>query len=164
MVPLSFEERSTRYDDLSMTLLDNPESLAAIDYGIHFTARSSAWRNGDATNHTTTFFLIDDKLESDTGVPEELVVNLIGKVTGEGSELGACGNAWLRPTEKITDKTSVKDVLMLRVPTEATPSLAILYESQIRTLEGIYEKVELPIPNVSLNYYQHVFPFTHCMF
>jgi hypothetical protein len=148
MVLHSFPERSEHYNDIAMTLLDNPESLSAIDYGVHFTAKSSAWRNGDVKNYTTTFFPIEDPDASNTDTPEELIINLVGEVASEGSELGACGNAWLRPTERITDKTSVKDVLVITVPTEATPSLAILYENQVRTLEGIYEKIELPVPKV----------------
>ena len=147
MAPLSFEARSDRYNNLAMAFVDDPESLAAIDYGVHFTARSTAWKNGDVKNYRTTFFHINEP-ESGEDMPQELVVNLIGEVASEGSELGACGNAWLRPEQKITDKTSVKDVLVLKVPTASTPSLAILYENQIRTLEGVYEKVELPVPMV----------------
>lgn len=150
MTPLPFDQRSERYDNLATILLDDPESLAAIDYGVHFTAQSAAWKNGDNKNYTTTFYVIKNTLDADTDAdaPQELVVNLIGEVANEGSELGACRNAWLKPTEKIIDKSSVKDVLVLKVPTESTIALAVLYDNQIRTLEAVYEKIELPIPQV----------------
>ena len=148
MAPLPFEDRCERYDDIAMTLLDNHESLAAVDYGIHFTAQSTAWKNGDVKNFRTTFFPIDDEPGSRASTPQELVINLIGEVAAEGSELGARGNAWLRPDQKITDKMAVKDVLVLKMPTMPTRSLAILYENQIQTLEDLYEKIDLPVPLV----------------
>ena len=161
MDPLSFAERSERYDDIAMTLLDDPESLSTVDYGVQFTARSSAWRNGDIKNYTTTFFPIDDTLASNTDIPQEFVVTIIGEIAAEGSELGACGNAWLRPKDKITDKTTVKDVLVLTVPTASTPSLAILYDNQVRTLEGIYDKAVLPVPKVRLLRCAYMFTMAH---
>ena len=161
MAPLSFDQRSDRYDYLATILLDDPESLAAIDYGVHFTAQSSAWKSGNNKNYTTTFYPIDSSPGANTDTPQELVINLIGEVASKGSELGACGNAWLQPTDKVTDKTSVKDVLVLRVPSESTIALAVLYDNQIWTLEGVYQKVELPIPQVSTTYHAHSSGFAH---
>jgi len=142
MAPLSFEDRvaTGRYDGLALLFDGDTESLATVDYGIDFRASSRAWRAGDAKNFTTTFSL--------TGDPrQELVVNLIGEVSADGTELSARGNAWLKPDQFITDKTTAKDVLVLNLPSLATPSLQIIWDNQVRTLESIVE-ADLPVPLV----------------
>jgi hypothetical protein len=78
---------------------------------------------------------------------QELVVNLIGEVMREGTELRAKGNAWLKADDVITDKTSAKDVIVLKLPSLATLPLEILYENQICTLETVCH-AELPVPTV----------------
>jgi len=147
MPPLSFEERATsgRYDKLAAMFDGATDSLATVDYGTHFTAYSTGWRDGDIKNYRTTFSATDQTPEEAT---EELVVNIIGEVAREGSELSARGNAWLRPNQKIVDKTSVRDVLVLALPMMATASLTILYENQIRTIEDMEDNVALPVPKV----------------
>jgi hypothetical protein len=142
MTPPSYQERadSGRYDDLAVMFDGNTESLATVDYGTDFKASSRAWRTGDTKNFTTTFSL--------TGDPrQELVVNLIGEVSAEGTELSCRGNAWLKANQVITDKMSVKDVLVLTLPSLATPSLQVIWDNQLRTLESIVE-ADLPVPLV----------------
>lgn len=140
MVPLSFEDRAAtgRYDELAQLFDGDTESLAAVDYGTDFKASSRAWRSGDTKNFTTTFSLAQD-------ARQELVVNFIGEVSPEGTELSARGNAWLKADQVITDKMSVKDVLVLNVPTLATPSLKVIWDNQVQTLESIIE-ADLPVP------------------
>ena len=149
-MPLPFEDRTDRYNNLATALTDNPDFLAAIDYGTHFVARSTAWKNGDTKNFRTTFFPISTNPQSKEDTPQELTVSLVGEVAAEGCELSACGNAWLRPDQKITDHMAVKDVLVLKIPTMSTGPLAMLYENQIRTLEDLYENIILPAPTVRL--------------
>ena len=147
MPPLSFEERATsgRYDELAVTFDEKPDSLATVDYGTHFTAESAAWRDGDIKNYRTTFVPKDNSLGENTS--EELVVNIIGEVAREGSELSARANSWMK-RGKILEKNSVRDVLVLTLPTMATPALAVLYENQICTLEALEESAVLPVPKV----------------
>ena len=151
MPPLSFEERATSgcYDKLAVTFDQKPDSLATVDYGTHFTTDFATWRDGDIKNHRTTFVPINESREE--GTSEELVVNIIGEVAQEGSELGARGNAWLKRNQKILEKNSVKDVLVLTLPTMATPALTILYENQICTLEALEDTVTLPAPKVRVS-------------
>ena len=110
MPPLSFEERATSgcYDKLALTFDENPDSLAAVDYGTHFTAESVTWRDGDIKNYRTTFIVMGQTPEEDTN--EEIVINIIGEVAREGSELGARGNTWLKRGQKIVDKSPVRDI------------------------------------------------------
>lgn len=142
MPPLTFEERasSSRYDELAQLFDGASESLATVNYGADFKAASRAWRSGDTKNFTTTFSLVKDPRQ-------ELVVNLIGEVSADGTELSARGNAWLKADQVITDKTSVKDVLVLNIPSLATPSLQVIWDNQLRTLESIIEG-NLPVPLV----------------
>jgi len=142
MAPLSFKDRVAigRYDGLALLFDGDTESLAAVDYGTNFRASSRAWRAGDTKNFTTTFSLTEDPRQ-------ELVVNLVAEVSADGTELSARGNAWLKADQVITDKMSVKDVLVLNVPTLATPSLQVIWDNQVRTLESIVE-ADLPVPLV----------------
>jgi hypothetical protein len=148
MPPLSYEERASPglYTQLATTFDEQPNSLATVDYGIHFSGQSTAWRNGDVKNFRTTFYQMGKTPEEPTD--EELVVNIIGEVAREGSELGARGNAWLNPGQKIMDKNSVRDILVLVQPTLATEPLEALYENQIRTIEDMESKITLPAPKV----------------
>ncbi|KAF9791305.1 hypothetical protein BJ322DRAFT_1171947 [Thelephora terrestris] len=142
-------ERATsgRYDELALTFDENTDSLASVDYGTHFTAESVAWRDGDVKNYRTTFIPMDQPSEEGTNV--EVVVNIIGEVAREGCELGARGNAWLKRGQKIVDRSSVRDVLVLALPAMATEPLAILYGNQICTLKDIEEKTVLPVPKAA---------------
>lgn len=144
MAPLSFQERvdTGRYEELAPLFDEDSEALAVVDYGTNFKAASRAWRAGDTKNFTTTFSLTDDPRQ-------ELVVNLIGEVSPDGTELSARGNAWLKANQVIVDKTSVKDVLVLNLPSLATPSLQVIWDNQVRTLESIIE-ADLPVPLVRL--------------
>ncbi|KAF9781686.1 hypothetical protein BJ322DRAFT_1023056 [Thelephora terrestris] len=155
MPPLSFEERGSSglYTQLATTFDERLDSLATVDYGIHFIGQSTAWRNGDVKNYRTTFYRTGKTPEEPTD--EELVVNIIGEVAREGSELSARGNAWLNPGQKIVDKNSVRDVLVLIQPTMATEQLEALYENQIRTIEDMDSKIVLPLPRAS--------KVTHCV-
>ena len=149
MPPLSFEERASSgcYDNLARIFDGSSDSLAKVDYDTHFTGKSSTWQSdGDAINHRTTFFLLDQT--SEEGTPRELVVNIIGEVAREGNKLGALGNAWLKPNKKLVDANSARDVLVLILPTKATESLEVLYENQIRTIEELEDKIALPVPKV----------------
>ena len=148
MAPLSFEQRATSgcYDKLAVAYDQKPDSIATVDYGTHFTSEFGAWRDGGVKNHRTTFVPIDKSLQEGAG--EELVVNIIGEVAREGSELSALGNTWLKRNQKILEKNSAKDVLVLVLPTMATPALTILYENQICTLETLEDSVMLPAPKV----------------
>jgi len=156
MPPLSFEERATSgcYDQLAVTFDQKPDSLATVDYGTHFTTDFAAWRDGDVKNHRTTFVPIDKSLEE--GASEELVVNIIGEVAREGNELTARGNTWLKRNQKILEKNSAKDVLVLALPTMATPALTILYENQICTLEALEDSVTLPTPKVRVTSFTYL--------
>ena len=140
---MSFKDRvdKGRYDGLALLIDGDPESLAAVDYGTSFKASSRAWRSGDTKNFTTTFSLTQDPRK-------ELVVNLIGEVSADGTELSCRGNAWLKANQLISDKTSVKDILVLNVPSLATPALQVIWDNQVRTLESIIE-ADLPVPLVS---------------
>jgi len=142
MAPLSFEERvaTGRYEELALLFGGDAESLATVDYETDFKASSRPWRSGDTKNFTTTFSFTQD-------ARQELVVNLIGEVSPEGTELSARGNAWLKADQVITDKTSVKDVLVLKVPTLATPSLRVIWDNQVQTLESVVD-ADLPVPLV----------------
>lgn len=148
MPPLSFEARATSglYDRLAVSFDEKRDSLATVDYGIHFVGQSAAWRNGDIKNHRTTFYLTDQP--SDEPTDKELTVNIIGEVSHEGCELGACGNVWLKPGQRIVDKDNVKDVLFLIQPSMATPALEALYENQVRTIQDLEDKIQLPVPKV----------------
>ena len=141
MSPPSLEERvsSDCCDNLAITFDQSPDSLVTVDYSTHFIGQSVAWRNGDIKNYQTTFCLTGQTPKEPTN--QELVVNIIGEVAHEGSKLGARGNAWLKPGQKINDKTSVKDVLILVQPTMATESLVVLYENQIHTVGGVEDNV-----------------------
>jgi len=161
----SFEQRteSGLYDYLA-TLFGAPgESLATVDYNDHFTAQSTAWRVGDVKNWRTTFLIkdptqISTELEADGDLPAsdlpagnppaEFEVNLIGEVANEGSELSATGNAWLKNDQQIVDRMSVKDTLVLKCPSMATPAIQTIYNNQICTLEDMYMSVELPVATV----------------
>ena len=142
MAPLSFEDRAAtgRYNELAQLFDGDTESLATVDYETDFKASSRSWRSGDMKNFTTTFSLAQD-------ARRELVVNLIGEVSPEGTELSARGNAWLKADQVITDKTTAKDVLVLNVPTLATPSLKIVWDNQVQTLESVID-ADLPVPLV----------------
>ena len=142
MSPLSFEDRAAtgRYDELARLFEGDTESLATTDYGTDFKASSRSWRSGDTKNFTTTFSLACD-------ARQELIVNLIGEVSPEGTELSARGNAWLKADQIITDKTTAKDVLVLNVPTLATPSLKVIWDNQVQTLESVID-ADLPVPLV----------------
>ena len=150
----SFEQRieSGLYNRLA-TLFDTPgESLATVDYGNHFTAQSTAWRSGDVINWRTTF-LAKDQTSAESEAedhPTEFQVNFIGEVANEGSELGAKGNAWLKPDQQIVDKMSIKDTLVLKCPSLATPAIQAIYNNQICTLEDMYESVKLPVAMVGV--------------
>ena len=141
---LSFEDRaqSGRYDQLASLFDGDSESLATVDFGTHFTAKARSWHSGDVKNYMTTFSVVGGETR------QELVVNLIGEVTQEGTELRAKGNAWLKVDDVITDKTSAKDVIVLKLPSLATPLLEVLYENQICTLEAVCDAA-LPAPVVS---------------
>lgn len=161
MPPPSFEERATsgRYDQLAQIFNEGSDSLAAVSYGTDFTGHSTAWRNADVRNYRTTFLVLGQTSEDDTA--DELVVNIIGEVAREGSELTACGNhTWMKPGQKIVDTTSVRDVLVLVLPTMATESLAILYENQICTIKDMEEKVSLPVPKVCAISFAYLLLFT----
>jgi hypothetical protein len=148
---LSFEERATsgRYDELALAFDKKADSLATVDYGTHFTSESFAWRDGDVKNHRTIFVPMDQS--SEEGTNEEVVINIIGEVAREGSELGARGNAWLKHGgAKILDSSPVRDILVLTLPAMATEPLEILYENQICTLNDVEEKVALPVPKARL--------------
>ena len=144
MAPVSFEDRvdNGRYDGLALLFDGDTESLATVDYGTSFKASSRAWRSGDTKNFTTTFSLTQDPRQ-------ELVVNLIGEVSVDGTELTCRGNAWLKANQLISDKTSVKDILVLNAPSLATPALQVIWDNQVRTLESIIE-ADLPVPLVSV--------------
>ena len=79
-----------------------------------------------------------------------MIVNIIGEVTREGSELGTQGNAWLKHGVKILNSSPIRDVLVLTLPAMATEPLEILYENQICTLNNVEEKVALPVPKVCI--------------
>ena len=148
MPPLSFEERATSglYDRLAVSFDEKPDSLTTVDYGTHFIGRSAAWRKGDLKNYRTTFYLTGQPSDEPTG--QELVVNILGEVSREGCELGALGNAWLKPGQRIVDESNVKDVLVLIQPSMATPVLEALYENQTRTIQDMDSNIKLPVPRV----------------
>jgi hypothetical protein len=142
---LSFEERvqSGRYDQLAALFDGNKESLATVDLGKHFTPEIRSWHSGDVKNYTTTFSVVGGDSR------QELVVNFIGEIAKEGNELQAKGNAWLKADEVITDKTSAKDVIVLKLPSLATSALEVLYDNQLCTLETVCD-AEIPVPEVSV--------------
>jgi len=158
MPPLSFQGRvdSGRYDELAIAFDKKPDALAAVDYDTHFTAQSTGWRDRDTKNYRTTFFPTSKTPEEEPH--KELVVNIIGEVAQEGSELGALGNTWLGHEKKIVDKNSVRDVLILAMPTMATSSLTILYDNQICTLETLEDNVALPVPKVRVTSFANLSP------
>ena len=80
--------------------------------------------------------------------PTEFQVNFIGEVANEGSELSAKGNAWLKPNQQIVDKMSIRDTLVLKCPSLATPAIQAIYNNQICTLEDMYKSVKLPVAKV----------------
>ena len=91
-------------------------------------------------------------------------MNIIGEVAREGSELSALGNTWLKRNQKILEKNSAKDVLVLVLPTMATPALTILYENQVCTLETLEDSVSLPAPKVCFTLLTTPPPLTHHAF
>lgn len=152
---LSFEDRakSGRYDQLAGLFDGNPESLATVDIGTHFTPQVCPWHADDVKNYTTTFSVVGGESR------QELVVNLIGEVATEGNELHAKGNAWLKADDAITDKTPAKDVIVLKVPSLATSAMKVLYENQLCTLDAIIE-AKLPVPAVSVSMLPNFFLMT----
>jgi hypothetical protein len=139
----SFEDRvnSGLYDSLAVKFDSSVESLATVNFKQHFTSESAHWRVGDIKNYRTTFITVGES-------PKELIVNLVGEIAREGCELGARGNTYLRTDDKITDKTGVRDLLVLVCPTMATAPLSILYENQLSTLESLFT-IPLPVATVS---------------
>ena len=141
MPALSFDERlgSGRYDTLASVFVDDPEALAAVDFGTHFNPESKPWPS-NPKNYSTTFSLVGESRQ-------ELIVTLIGEVAKEGTELGPRGNAWIKAGGVILDKTPAKDVLVLKVPTLSPHALKVVFSNQVQTLEAIQE-AELPVPLV----------------
>ena len=141
MPALSFEERlgSGRYDDLASVFVDDPEALAAVDFGTHFSAESKPWPS-NPKNYSTTFSLVGESRQ-------ELVVTLIGEVSKEGTELGPRGNAWIKAGGVILDKTPAKDVLVLKAPTLSPHPLKVVFSNQVQTLEAVRE-ADLAMPLV----------------
>ncbi|KAF9642412.1 hypothetical protein BDM02DRAFT_3133104 [Thelephora ganbajun] len=139
MPALSFEERlvSGRYDDLASVFVDNPEALAAVDFGTHFNAESKPWPS-NPKNYSMTFSLVGESRQ-------ELIVTLIGEVAKEGTELGPRSNAWIKAGGVILDRTSAKDVLVLKAPTLSPHALKVVFSNQVQTLEAIHE-AELLVP------------------
>lgn len=139
----SFEDRVTSglYDDLAVKFDSSEESLAMVNFQEHFTSESTHWRVSNIKNFRTTFTTLGES-------PQEMVVNLVGEIAQEGFELGARGNSHLHTDDKITNKTTVKDLLVLVCPTMAAAPLSILYENQLSTLELLFT-IPLPAPLVS---------------
>jgi len=100
--------------NLATALTDNPDFLTAIDYGTHFIARSTTWKNRNTKNFCTTLFPISANLQSRGNMLQELTISLVGEVVAKGCELSACRNTWLRPDQKITDHMFIKNVLVFR--------------------------------------------------
>ena len=113
-----------QYEELTLLFDGDSKALAMVDYRTNFKAASRAWYAGDTKNFTTMFSITDDP-------HQELVVNLISEVSADRTELSTHGNAWLKANQVIMDKTTTKDVLVLNLPSLATPSLQVIWDNQV---------------------------------
>lgn len=150
MPALSFTDRASEngiYHSIVPKIKEDKRSLTIIspaDDLIHVT--SLPWGNN---NFTTRFRYHNSK--------DEAVVHLFGETLGltDGTSLGALGGTTVQPgnvffliiwftwfnrdkTQIVDEKTTIRDVIVLDVPTVATKELENLYMDQVATLNTIY--------------------------
>ena len=129
-------------DSHSLTRISPNKDLNSYD--------SNPW---GTNNNITTWFHF-------TGHREEAVVHLIGETLGaeNGTTLGALGGTVKKPNlvfpfsvlhlmlsnlfkiQDINDSTTVRDVIVLDLPTMVTAEITKVYDHQIQTLNALYKK------------------------